>query len=176
MRPCHACHARGMSRPGASRSVPVRRSSTLRYTPAHRSIPVLGTGAAALLIALAQTSSSLAAQAASPASTGHAAQARTLTVPAVKPVPTVSGHIDTRTLVSPLPTSQCVSQIGIHCYSPLQYRTAYDLDPLYKHHVTGAGRTILIVDSFGSPTIQNDLQVFDAQWGIPDTTVHIVKA
>ena len=34
----------------------------------------------------------------------------------------------------------------------------------------------MIVDSFGSPTIQNDLDVFDAQWGIPDTTVQIEQA
>jgi len=88
----------------------------------------------------------------------------------------VSGHIDTATLVSPLPTSQCLTQLGIHCYSPLQYRAAYNLDPVYQSHLTGAGRTIVIVDSFGSPTIQNDLQVFDAQWGLPDTTVQIVKA
>jgi subtilase family serine protease len=76
---------------------------------------------------------------------------------------------------APIPTSQCVTQIGIHCYSPLQYRTAYDLNPLYARGVTGKGRTIVIVDSYGSPTIQNDLQVFDKQWGLPDTKVSVVK-
>jgi subtilase family serine protease len=34
----------------------------------------------------------------------------------------------------------------------------------------------MIVDSFGSPTIQNDLNAFDAHWGLPDTTVQIVQA
>jgi len=78
--------------------------------------------------------------------------------------------------VAPLSTSDCVAQIGIHCYSPVQYRKAYDLNPLYAHGINGAGRTIVIVDSFGSPTIQHDLEVFDAQWGFPNTQVQVVKA
>ena len=83
------------------------------------------------------------------------------------------GAAKLKTLVSPLPTSQCQAQLGISCYSPLQYRVAYDLNPLYAKGITGAGKTIVIVDSFGSPTIQNDLNVFDAQWGLPSTTVDI---
>jgi len=75
-----------------------------------------------------------------------------------------------------LPTSQCQAVYGINCYSPLQYRVAYNLNPLYKRGITGKGRTIVIVDSFGSPTIQHDLETFDAQWGLPNTTVQIVKA
>ncbi len=94
----------------------------------------------------------------------------------VKVRPAVVGHIQATARVAPLPTSQCLAQIGIHCYSPLQFRTAYDLNPLYAKGITGKGRTIVIVDSFGSPTIQADLNTFDAQWGIPDTTVQIVQA
>jgi len=85
----------------------------------------------------------------------------------VRPIPAVTGHINAADLVSPLPTSTCVAALGIHCYSPLQYRTAYDLNPLYAKGVTGQGRTIVIVDSFGSPTIRNDLKVFDQTFGLP---------
>jgi subtilase family serine protease len=95
--------------------------------------------------------------------------------PTVRPIPAVSGHIMVQSRVSPLPTSQCLALIGIHCYSPVQYRTAYNLNPLYASGITGAGRTIVIVDSFGSPTIQQDLNTFDAQWGFPDTTVQILQ-
>ncbi|MFJ9444053.1 S8 family serine peptidase [Kitasatospora sp. NPDC101235] len=89
--------------------------------------------------------------------------------------PASFGHHNAQGRVAPLSTTQCVSQIGIHCYSPLQYRTAYNLNPLYQEGITGKGRTIVIVDSFGSPTIQHDLEVFDKQWGIPDTNVEVVK-
>jgi subtilase family serine protease len=96
--------------------------------------------------------------------------------PAVAPRPAVTGHVQAQSRVAPLPTSQCLALIGIHCYSPLQYRAAYDLNPLYAKGITGAGRTIVIVDSFGSPTIQHDLEAFDAQWGFPNTTVEVVQA
>lgn len=86
------------------------------------------------------------------------------------------GNAKLTTAGSPPSTSQCLAQIGISCYSPLQYRVAYDLNPLYARGITGAGKTIVIVDSFGSPTIQHDLDVFDAQWGLPATNVAVVKS
>ncbi len=76
---------------------------------------------------------------------------------------------------TPVSTSECRKRIGRGCYSPLQYRTAYDLAPLFARGITGKGRTIVIVDSFGSPTIQHDLDVFDRQWGLPNTAVDVVK-
>ena len=73
----------------------------------------------------------------------------------------------------PLTTSQCMAAIKVRCYSPLQYRAAYNLAPLYKRGITGKGETIAIVESFGSPTISDDLKAFDRQWGLPDTTLHV---
>jgi hypothetical protein len=51
--------------------------------------------------------------------------------------------------------------------NPAQLRTAYDLGPLLRHGIDGKGQTIVIVDSFGSPTITRDLAVFDRQFGLP---------
>jgi subtilase family serine protease len=131
-------------------------------------------------VSIIRVMTTVAAVAAVAAATAPAVHASAAAVPAhpstVTVRPAVSGHIQSVARVAPLPTSQCVATIGIHCYSPLQYRAAYNLGPLYAKGITGAGRTIVIVDSFGSPTIQNDLQAFDAQWGLPDTTVQIVQA
>jgi subtilase family serine protease len=52
------------------------------------------------------------------------------------------------------------------CYTPLQLQRAYDLQPLYTKGLTGKGRTIVIVDPFGSPTIAHDLSVFDHAFGL----------
>jgi subtilase family serine protease len=41
------------------------------------------------------------------------------------------------------------------------------LTPLLNAGYTGAGQTIIIIDSFGSPTIANDLSTFDAGYGLP---------
>jgi subtilase family serine protease len=51
--------------------------------------------------------------------------------------------------------------------TPAQVAAAYDLAPLRRAGVTGAGQTIVIVDSFGSPTIARDLAHFDAYFKLP---------
>jgi subtilase family serine protease len=66
------------------------------------------------------------------------------------------------------PTSaECLARLGVACYSPLQVERAYDLPPLYAKGLTGQGRTIVIVDPYGSPTIRHDLTVFDNSFGLP---------
>ena len=67
----------------------------------------------------------------------------------------------------PPTTAQCERTYGIACYQPGQLRTAYNLPPLYGKGITGTGQTIVIVDSFGSPTIRQDLAAFDKQFGYP---------
>ncbi|MFB7948712.1 S8 family serine peptidase [Kitasatospora phosalacinea] len=135
-----------------------------RRSTALRAAALLAVGATALTGATATVQSAVQS-AARPAAHRPAFELR----------PASAGQIDAVGRVAPTSTSDCVAQIGIHCYSPLQYRTAYHLDPLYRQGVTGEGRTIVIVDAFGSPTIQHDLEVFDRQWGIPDTRVEVVK-
>jgi subtilase family serine protease len=83
----------------------------------------------------------------------------------VQPLLVTVPQVQTRT--SPLPTSKCLTLIGIHCYSPGQFVTAYGLDSLFSQGIDGSGRTIAIVDSFGSPTIAADLHAFDQAFGKP---------
>jgi subtilase family serine protease len=86
----------------------------------------------------------------------------------VRPVPFSTEHLTKQTLKTPPTTAFCVANFGVKCYSPAQFQKAYNLGPLYSEGFTGAGRTIVIVDSFGSPTIQNDLKVFDQTFGLVD--------
>jgi subtilase family serine protease len=58
--------------------------------------------------------------------------------------------------------------------TPAQIRTAYDLPPVTDltgpgplKGITGKGQTIVIVDSFGSPTITTDLARFDQFFRLP---------
>lgn len=72
---------------------------------------------------------------------------------------------------SALPTpSQCVAADGLACYTPSEIRTGYDV----PDSATGAGQTIVIVDAYGSPTIRNDLAVFDQEFGLPAPTLNII--
>jgi subtilase family serine protease len=57
---------------------------------------------------------------------------------------------------------------GPRCYQATQIQNAYNITPLLSRGINGAGRTIVIVDAFGSPTIASDLQTFDAAMGLPN--------
>jgi subtilase family serine protease len=70
-------------------------------------------------------------------------------------------------MAQPPTTAECEAAFQVACYEPGQIQTAYNLRPLYNKGVNGAGTTIVIVDSFGSPTIGGDLNVFDQQFGLP---------
>jgi subtilase family serine protease len=67
----------------------------------------------------------------------------------------------------PPTTAQCETDFGIACYGPGQFEQAYNMKPLYRAGLTGQGKTIVIVDSFGSPTVQSDLATFDQAYGLP---------
>jgi subtilase family serine protease len=92
------------------------------------------------------------------------------------PIPSVAGGWAVQLQSpNPLSTAKCLATIKLRCYSPLQYRTAYNLDPLYAGNITGKGETIMIIDSFGSPTIRNDLSYFDRQWGLANPTLNVFR-
>jgi len=85
------------------------------------------------------------------------------------PAPASAKHrLDSNPFPVPPSAEQCRRVYGLTCYEPLQVRAAYGVDPLLRLHNDGAGQTIAIVDSFGSPTIERDLRVFDRTWGLPD--------
>jgi subtilase family serine protease len=151
------------------RSAPGAGSHSGRLSRSARSRASRRAGRAA--IPVAAVTGLLAFAAAAPGA--HAAPA--LARPAT-PVPALSGPILAgKGLPAPVATTTCVADFGINCYTPVQYRVAYDLNPLYSRGITGKGKTIVIVDSFGSPTIQNDLHVFDQQFGFPDPVLQIDK-
>ncbi len=71
-------------------------------------------------------------------------------------------------LTFPPSTSYCLAHFGIHCYQPAQLTKAYNLDSIHASGINGYGKTIVIVDAFGSPTIRHDLHVFDQTFGLQD--------
>jgi subtilase family serine protease len=59
----------------------------------------------------------------------------------------------------------CRTSIGLLiCYSPQFLKKAYN----FPSNLDGAGQTIIIVDAYGSPTITEDLKLFDRLFDIPD--------
>jgi subtilase family serine protease len=138
-----------------------RGRSALTRVTARAALPVAAVGGVAML-SLAVPAANVAAPAAGAATAS------------VRPVPDLGGPVlKTAQFPAPQTIATCQAELGIACYTPVQYRVAYDLNSLYAKGITGAGKTIVIVDSFGSPTIASDLHTFDAQFGFPDPVLQI---
>jgi subtilase family serine protease len=67
----------------------------------------------------------------------------------------------------PPTTAQCEHSFHVACYSANQIERAYGVPTLFAKGIDGKGETIVLVDSYGSPTIAHDLKVFDAAYHIP---------
>ncbi len=71
-----------------------------------------------------------------------------------------------------VPTSEeCVATVGAACFTPAQVRGAYNVDPLLQKGLDGAGQSVVIVVSFGSPTLVKDVAAFSKAMGLPDADV-----
>jgi len=68
---------------------------------------------------------------------------------------------------TPPTTSECEAAFGIACYQPSQIEKAYELPALWAQGNEGQGQTIVIVDCYGSPTIERDLGRFDSAFKLP---------
>jgi subtilase family serine protease len=56
---------------------------------------------------------------------------------------------------------------GLCGYKPAQLRAGYGLNGLAAKGINGAGQTVAIIDAYGSPTIQQDVNTFSAAAGEP---------
>ena len=80
-----------------------------------------------------------------------------------------------RTLPSGQPSPYCnfgneTAPFILMCYTPADLKVAYN----YPSNLNGARQTIVIVDAFGYPRVQDDLNTFDAEFGLPYTKIQIV--
>lgn len=52
-------------------------------------------------------------------------------------------------------------------YGPAEIQSAYGVDKLKEQGLDGSGETVVIVDAYGSPTIQGDAADFSQSFGLP---------
>ena len=74
-------------------------------------------------------------------------------------------------------TDICPRSIAfIHdCQTPQSMRVAYGIAPLIQKGFTGKGQTVVDIVSFGSPTLQQDVDAFDKQFNLPPITVQQIS-
>jgi subtilase family serine protease len=81
------------------------------------------------------------------------------------PQPLVADYAQITASETPPTAAQCFSA-GRRCFTPQSVRAAYNVPPLHAAGLDGSGRTIAIVDAFGSDTMAHDLHVFDNAFGL----------
>src|SRR5258708_23447210 len=86
-----------------------------------------------------------------------------------------------QTFVAPYPTTtandRCPANISfvVSCQTPQSMRAAYGIAPLIQKGDTGQGQTVVDIVSFCSPTLQQDMDVYDKQFGLPPITVQQIN-
>jgi subtilase family serine protease len=83
--------------------------------------------------------------------------------PASSVAPSHADQSQAAASASPVPGVPAPPSVAL---SPAQLTAAYNTDPLLAQGINGDGQTIVIVDSFGSPTIAADLAGFDSAFGL----------
>src|SRR5437667_3633137 len=81
--------------------------------------------------------------------------------------------------ISPSSTSTaiaaCPASLSTNCRTPYDMRVAYSVQSLLERGFTGKGQTIVDIVSFGSPTLQQDMDAFDQQFGLPPIKIQIMN-
>lgn len=80
------------------------------------------------------------------------------------------GGRDTSGISEATPTPETY---GPAAYTPQQIRAAYGVESLIDHGITGKGQTVIVIVSYGSPTLQHDLDEFSQRFNLPHVTVDI---
>ncbi len=84
------------------------------------------------------------------------------------------------TVIAPqTPTSTVIAACPIvvassTCRTPYDFRVAYGVQSLIERGFTGKGQTIVDIVSYGSPTLQQDMDIFDKQFGLPPITIKVI--
>src|SRR5271167_403383 len=92
----------------------------------------------------------------------------------------IATKIPTRTpgaLLTPASTTDlCPTGLGQNksCYTPHAMRVAYGIEALTEQGFAGKRQTVIDIVSYGSPTLQQDMDMFDRQFGLPPITIQVV--
>jgi subtilase family serine protease len=65
------------------------------------------------------------------------------------------------------PSQAACNVVGRRCFNPTAMHNSYNYASLLAAGNEGQGKTIALVDSFGSDTIRSDLSVFNTAFGLP---------
>src|SRR5438067_2203065 len=94
----------------------------------------------------------------------------TVTTPTAQTSTPESSPADPAIDVCPNDLSQLVN-----CSTPHSLRVTYGIESLFQQGFSGKGQTVVVIDSFGSPTLQQDVDAFDRQYGLPPIPIQVIS-
>ena len=112
----------------------------------------------------ASAAAALACAVAMPVAAAPGVASAVATFPA--PTPTVSDFLWLTGSQTPPTEANCFS-VGRRCFTPTSMQNSYNVSKLYAAGHEGQGVTVAIIDSFGDPNIESDLNVFDTAMRLP---------
>ncbi len=65
-------------------------------------------------------------------------------------------------------------RIDPNCQTPRSQRVAYGVESLMQYGYTGEGQAVVDIVSFGSPTLQRDMDIFDHEFDLPPITIQVI--
>ena len=77
--------------------------------------------------------------------------------------------------VSPSGAAALKAKTDVTPLSPAQFREAYGVTPLLNQGYTGKGQTVVVIESYGDPTLQDDINTFDQTNNLPPITLQILS-
>ena len=133
-----------------------------KLTQGARRLPMLGLAAVTASLTVAAPAGAVSAVSAAPA-VSAAAGAK---------APAIGVHPHFISAGQPESTPEgvvfgCQRSVPAGCYGPEQMRAAYGVDKLAAAGLDGAGKTIVIIDAYSSPSLEGDLAKFDQLFGLP---------
>lgn len=78
------------------------------------------------------------------------------------------------TQATPSTPTAMVNPKEVFAYSPQQFRAIYGLDKVIAQGNTGAGQSVVVVVSYGSPTLQQDLAIFNQRFNLPPLNLQVL--
>jgi subtilase family serine protease len=88
--------------------------------------------------------------------------------------PTINPLASPPTLLATQAANTCPVQVQT-CVTLHAMRVAYGMDSLIQQEFTGKGQTVVDLVSFGSPTLQQDMKVFDQTFNLPPADVQVIS-
>jgi subtilase family serine protease len=84
-----------------------------------------------------------------------------------------SGPARTSATPSPVPTVT-VNPSAVFAYTPQRFRAIYGVDKLIARGDNGKGQTVVVIVSYGSPTLQQDVATFDSRFNLPPLDLRVL--